>query len=328
MGKRLKSRIPAKRVPDAVERWVRHYEENRNDGEQFNDFVERVGARGVRGPRQGSLAAGRVRPRAHHALHRLEPQRALQGRARRGRVRGLSVLPSPLGNASGSFARHGRLRQPLVDSLPVRAVRVGVEHPPAASSASPATASSPSPRLALARPRPRHAVGEAPIGEVQLQFAEGRIAVRPQHAQHAVVGGVVSKGVADLLGQGRRGRSSAARGPEERSPRRGPPRSRPRRLATMPTSALVSQPATKAAAMKPRTISCSLVTRESVSGPQRAQFACFGLRSYRHSVDGALTTRYSTVPQGGFKASFWPGACRTWPWHDLPSGRQSNRRCR
>jgi sulfite reductase beta subunit-like hemoprotein len=44
MGKRLKSRIPAKRVPDAVERWVRHYEESRNDGEAFNDFVERVGA--------------------------------------------------------------------------------------------------------------------------------------------------------------------------------------------------------------------------------------------------------------------------------------------
>ena len=44
MGKRLKARIPAKRVPDAVERWVRHYEQNRNDGEEFNDFVERVGA--------------------------------------------------------------------------------------------------------------------------------------------------------------------------------------------------------------------------------------------------------------------------------------------
>jgi sulfite reductase beta subunit-like hemoprotein len=43
MGTRLKSRIPAKRVPDAVERWVRHYEQNRTDGEQFNDFVERVG---------------------------------------------------------------------------------------------------------------------------------------------------------------------------------------------------------------------------------------------------------------------------------------------
>src|SRR4029079_9033789 len=49
MGKRLKSRIPAKRVPDAVERWVRHYEQNRNDGEQFNEFVERVGAEELEG---------------------------------------------------------------------------------------------------------------------------------------------------------------------------------------------------------------------------------------------------------------------------------------
>jgi sulfite reductase beta subunit-like hemoprotein len=43
MGKRLKARIPAKRVPDAVERWVRHYEAERQEGERFNDFVERVG---------------------------------------------------------------------------------------------------------------------------------------------------------------------------------------------------------------------------------------------------------------------------------------------
>jgi sulfite reductase (ferredoxin) len=43
MGHRLKSRIPAKRVPDAVERWVRHYEDKREDGELFNDFVDRVG---------------------------------------------------------------------------------------------------------------------------------------------------------------------------------------------------------------------------------------------------------------------------------------------
>ena len=42
-GHRLKARLPAKRVPDAVERWLRHYEENRNDGEKFNDFVERAG---------------------------------------------------------------------------------------------------------------------------------------------------------------------------------------------------------------------------------------------------------------------------------------------
>jgi sulfite reductase beta subunit-like hemoprotein len=42
IAKRLKVRFPAKRVPDAVERWVRLYQEKRNDGEPFNDFVERV----------------------------------------------------------------------------------------------------------------------------------------------------------------------------------------------------------------------------------------------------------------------------------------------
>ncbi len=43
MAKRLKVRFPAKRVPEAVERWVRLYEQRRNDGEEFNAFVERVG---------------------------------------------------------------------------------------------------------------------------------------------------------------------------------------------------------------------------------------------------------------------------------------------
>jgi sulfite reductase beta subunit-like hemoprotein len=43
MGHRLKARLPAKRVPEAVERWLRHYEGTRSDGEQFNAFVERVG---------------------------------------------------------------------------------------------------------------------------------------------------------------------------------------------------------------------------------------------------------------------------------------------
>jgi sulfite reductase (ferredoxin) len=42
-GERLKSRLPAKRVPDAVERWVRFYESDRNAGEQFNEFAARVG---------------------------------------------------------------------------------------------------------------------------------------------------------------------------------------------------------------------------------------------------------------------------------------------
>jgi sulfite reductase beta subunit-like hemoprotein len=43
-GKRLKSRLPAKRVPEAVERWIRLYEGERNEGEEFNDFAERIGS--------------------------------------------------------------------------------------------------------------------------------------------------------------------------------------------------------------------------------------------------------------------------------------------
>jgi sulfite reductase beta subunit-like hemoprotein len=43
MGQRLKVRLPAKRVPDAVERWVRMYEREREGGEEFNSFVARVG---------------------------------------------------------------------------------------------------------------------------------------------------------------------------------------------------------------------------------------------------------------------------------------------
>ncbi len=42
-GHRLKARLPAKRVPEAVERWVRFYEAQRADGEEFGAFVERVG---------------------------------------------------------------------------------------------------------------------------------------------------------------------------------------------------------------------------------------------------------------------------------------------
>ena len=42
-GQRLKLRLPSKRVPDAIERWVRHYEANRQEGEGWIGFVERVG---------------------------------------------------------------------------------------------------------------------------------------------------------------------------------------------------------------------------------------------------------------------------------------------
>jgi sulfite reductase beta subunit-like hemoprotein len=43
MGQRLKSRLPAKRVPEAVERWLAHYQRERVEGEDFNAFVARIG---------------------------------------------------------------------------------------------------------------------------------------------------------------------------------------------------------------------------------------------------------------------------------------------
>jgi sulfite reductase beta subunit-like hemoprotein len=42
-GERLKLRLPAKRVPEAVERWVRHYEATRAEGESWAEFASRVG---------------------------------------------------------------------------------------------------------------------------------------------------------------------------------------------------------------------------------------------------------------------------------------------
>ncbi len=42
-GTRLKSRLPAKRVPDAVQRWLDLYESDRAEGETFGAYAERVG---------------------------------------------------------------------------------------------------------------------------------------------------------------------------------------------------------------------------------------------------------------------------------------------
>ncbi len=42
-GQRLKARLPARRVPDAIERWVRFYQEKRERNEAFNAFAQRTG---------------------------------------------------------------------------------------------------------------------------------------------------------------------------------------------------------------------------------------------------------------------------------------------
>jgi hypothetical protein len=38
-------RLPAKRTPEAVERWIRFYEAEREEGEEFNAFAGRVGTK-------------------------------------------------------------------------------------------------------------------------------------------------------------------------------------------------------------------------------------------------------------------------------------------
>ncbi len=42
-GTRLKLRLPAKRVPEAIERWIRYYESERKQDEPWGEFCQRVG---------------------------------------------------------------------------------------------------------------------------------------------------------------------------------------------------------------------------------------------------------------------------------------------
>ncbi|MCH8346512.1 MAG: hypothetical protein IIC87_06235 [Chloroflexi bacterium] len=44
-GTRLKVKVPSKRIDETIDAIVDHYTANRQDGEAFNDFVDRVGAR-------------------------------------------------------------------------------------------------------------------------------------------------------------------------------------------------------------------------------------------------------------------------------------------
>jgi sulfite reductase beta subunit-like hemoprotein len=48
-GERLKLRLPAKRVPEAVARWLRHYEQTRDERESWDAFARRVGTSELEG---------------------------------------------------------------------------------------------------------------------------------------------------------------------------------------------------------------------------------------------------------------------------------------
>jgi len=42
-GTRLKLRLPSKRVPEAIERWIKRYEADREDSEEWNAYLARIG---------------------------------------------------------------------------------------------------------------------------------------------------------------------------------------------------------------------------------------------------------------------------------------------
>ena len=81
-GTRLKVRLPAKRAPEAVERWIRLYEADRADGEDVQRLRRARRHRRLRGRGPGPDAARRVHPRDHEHVHRLDEERPVRGPAR------------------------------------------------------------------------------------------------------------------------------------------------------------------------------------------------------------------------------------------------------
>ena len=120
-GARLKVRLPAKRVPEAVERWLRKYEAERIDGEVFNAFAERVGTTGVRGRGPRPRDAGGVRPGDDEPLHRLDEEGPVPGHPRRRRVRRLiGAVPTKVAGVN----RRPRLRLEGSSASPEEAAAV------------------------------------------------------------------------------------------------------------------------------------------------------------------------------------------------------------
>ena len=86
-GHRLRARLPAKRVPEAVERWVRFYESERTR-RGVQRVRRRVGTDGVRGSTsRTSRCRSSSRRRASNLFIDWSRERAVRGRAPRGRMR-------------------------------------------------------------------------------------------------------------------------------------------------------------------------------------------------------------------------------------------------
>ena len=88
-GARLKVRLPAKRVPEAVERWIRAYEARARGRRGLQRLRRARRHEGVRGQGARPRDAGRVRARDDERVHGLDQEGPVPGRPRRRRVRRL-----------------------------------------------------------------------------------------------------------------------------------------------------------------------------------------------------------------------------------------------
>ncbi len=122
-GTRLKVRLPAKRVPDAVERWMRMYEAERNDGEIFNDYAERVGTKRFEDEARDLALPVEFGLENDEHVHRLEPQ-ACPSRSSAARASARCEHPGghPLGDVAGG-------RQARAADVPLLLPEGGERHP-------------------------------------------------------------------------------------------------------------------------------------------------------------------------------------------------------
>ena len=129
-GQRLKVRLPAKRVPEAVERWIRMYEAERTEGEAFNAFAARVGHRPLRGRGPRPRAAGRVRPR-HDGARSSTGTATCRSWSSGARASARSERPAHRRRSGGRRARAARLPVLLPEGGvgdPRRAAGAGAAH--------------------------------------------------------------------------------------------------------------------------------------------------------------------------------------------------------
>ena len=87
IGLRTRTKVPAKRVPDALEKVIKFYWAYREQGEEFKDFAARLGPKEFEPILQEFKEVGELKPRHAPRVHRLGQDGEVQAGARRGRVR-------------------------------------------------------------------------------------------------------------------------------------------------------------------------------------------------------------------------------------------------